>query len=207
MYRVNGFLVVFAFVLFSPIASTVIFDNVEVASGVKVGDVIKQGVFSFKIVDLSAGGGVVLKASNSSGGGGVDLVLNPSSSVFFEGFKVEPMKSATGIDLYFKKMQVAQLGQGEQVKQVEVGSLKVSKSVLEVNLEAVSKFNEVTSNSFKDFNFRTKTKKDVFIVSAWKKFTTPASSKYGISSYSFFRGVVMCIDRVSSVVKCHFETN
>ena len=163
----------------------------------QAGGQIRQGVFTFTVESTSLQGGAILKVN------GITLILNPNQPVRFDVYNIVSSKTTNGqVQIAFTRVNAVQAGKAAQRSK----SVNQFDETLKINPVAVDMFNRATNNAYRDFNFKTKTKKDGYVVSAWKKIRTKASSKDEVDSYTFFRGIVMCIDKTGKVT-CHYETN
>ena len=194
MPKINLTIILFVLVVISSICYAAVFNNVATATNVQTGDTIKQGAFTFLVDSTSAQGGAILKVN------AVTLILNPGQTIHFDVYDIVSNKNANnGADIIFANTGAAQLPVNQPVQQA-IDEVKI-------NQDAINAFNQITKNAYSNFNFKTKTKTDSYIVTAWKKIKTPASPKDKIDSYTFLRGIILCIDKKTSKVTCHYETN
>lgn len=194
MPKINLTIALLLLTLFSSLAYAVVFNNVATAKNIQPADTIKQGAFTFTVDSTSAQGGSILKVN------AVTLILNPGQTVHFDVYDITSNKNANnGVDITFTNTGAAQAPANQPVPQVT--------EQVKINQDAINAFNQITKNAYSNFNFKTKTKTDSYVVTAWKKIKTPASPKDKIESYTFLRGVILCIDKKTNKITCHYETN
>ena len=194
MPKINLNITLLLLTLLSSLVYAVVFNNVSTAKNIQPADTIKQGAFTFLVDSTSAQGGTILKVN------AITLILNPGQTVHFDVYDITSNKNANnGVDITFTNTGPVQVLVNQPVQQI--------RDEVKINQDAINAFNQITKNAYSNFNFKTKTKTDSYIVTAWKKIKTPASPKDKIESYTFLRGIILCIDKKTSKITCHYETN